>query len=79
MNQHNRDYFDEQVEWVLARLPQKVLRILLEVPLHVEDQPTKRLQQELEIDDPEELCGYFCGVPYGEEARNKITYRIFLL
>ena len=66
MNKHNRNFFDKQVEWVLARLPQSVLRILLEVPLHVEDQPSKRLRQELNIDDPEELCGYFCGVPYGE-------------
>ena len=66
MKQDNRNYFDGQVEWVLARLPQKVLRILREVPLHVEDQPSKRLMQELEIADAEELCGYFSGVPYGE-------------
>ena len=66
MNKTNRDYFDEQVEWVLARLPQSVLRILKEVPLHVEDQPSKRLRKELGVTDPEELCGYFCGVPYGE-------------
>jgi len=66
VNQHNRDFFDEQVEWVLAHLPQSILRILLEVPLHVEDQPSKLLREELEIDDPEELCGCFSGVPYGE-------------
>ena len=66
MNQNNRDYFDRQVEWVLERLPQKVLRILEEVPLHVEDQPSKQLMQELNIADPAELCGYFCGVPYSE-------------
>ena len=68
MNQHNRDFFDKQVEWVLARLPQSVLRILLEVPLHVEDQPSNVLREELEIDNPEELCGYFSGVPYGEQS-----------
>ena len=66
MNQNNRDYFDRQVEWVLERLPQSVLRILQEVPLHVEDQPSEQLMQELNIADPEELCGYFCGVPYSE-------------
>jgi len=63
MNQNNRDNFDKQVEWVLEQLPQNVLRILKEVPLHVEDQPSKRLMQELKIHDPEELCGYFSGVP----------------
>jgi predicted Zn-dependent protease with MMP-like domain len=66
MNQRNRDYFDQQVEWVLARLPEPVLRVLQEVPLHVEDQPSKPLMRELKIKDPEELCGYFCGVPYTE-------------
>lgn len=64
MNKKNRDYFDRQVEWVLNRLPQGILRILKEVPLHVEDQPSKRLMQELDIDDPEELCGYYSGVPF---------------
>jgi len=66
MNQSNRAYFDRQVEWVLDQLPQKVLRLLREVPLHVEDQPSKRLMQELEIEDAEDLCGYFSGIPYSE-------------
>jgi len=66
MNQRYRDMFDRQVEWVLARLPRPVLRILREVPLHVEDQPSKRLMRELKIGDEEDLCGYFCGVPYTE-------------
>ena len=64
MNQRNRDYFDKQVKWVLARLPQKILHILRGVPLHVEDQPSKRLMRELEIADAEELCGYFSGLPF---------------
>jgi predicted Zn-dependent protease with MMP-like domain len=68
MNQNNRDYFDRQVEWVLNRLPEKILRILREVPLHVEDQPPKHLLQELGITDAEELCGCFYGVPYTEES-----------
>jgi predicted Zn-dependent protease with MMP-like domain len=40
-----------------------------EVPLHVEDQPSKRLMRELKIEDADELCGYFCGVPYSEGGR----------
>ena len=66
INQRNRDYFDKQVEWVLARLPQKVLHILTGVPLHVEDQPSKHLMRKLEIEYADELCGHFSGVPYGE-------------
>jgi len=66
MKQTKRDYFDRQVEWVLGQLPQHVLRILKEVPLHVEDQPSKHLMQELDIEDAEELYGCFVGTPYGE-------------
>ena len=69
MNQRYRDIFDRQVEWVLARLPRSIFRILKEVPLHVEDQPSKELMRELKIDDAEELCGYFCGVSYTEGGR----------
>jgi len=68
MNQNSRDYFDRQVEWVLEHLPENVLHILQEVPLHVEDQPPEQLMRELNIADPEELCGYFCGVPYNEAS-----------
>lgn len=66
MNQSNRDYFDLQVEWVMDRLPQSVLDTMQEIPLHVEDQPSERLMQQLGIADAEELCGYFSGVPYVE-------------
>jgi predicted Zn-dependent protease with MMP-like domain len=69
MNQRNRDIFDQQVEWVLARLPRSIHRILGEVPLHVEDRPSKDLMRDLKIDDAEELCGYFCGVSYTEGGR----------
>ena len=56
-----REYFDRQVDWVLDRLPRKILRLLLEIPLHVEDQPSKELMQELGIENPEDLCGCFSG------------------
>ena len=69
MNQRLRDIFDRQVEWVLTRLPRPILRVLGEVPLHVEDRPSKQLMRELKIGDAEELCGYFCGVPYTEGGR----------
>ena len=66
MNQRNREYFDKQVGWVLDRLPRKILRLLLEVPLHVDDQPSKQLLEDLKIDDPEALCGFYNGVPLNE-------------
>jgi len=69
MNPRNREYFDQQVEWVLARLPQDVLHILQEVPLYVEDQPSRRLMQTLDIGDARKLCGYFSGTPHGKTSR----------
>jgi len=68
MEQKNRDYFDQQVEWVLDQLPENILRILSETPLHVEDQPSEKLLQELGITDTEELCGCFSGTPYTESS-----------
>ena len=66
MKKSNQEYFDRQVNWVLDRLPRKVLRLLLEIPLHVEDQPSKELMQALEIENPEDLCGCFSGTPHIE-------------
>ncbi len=66
MNRRKRDYFDKQVEWVLARLPRKIVRLLDEVPLHVEDAPSKKLMREMDIEHDDELCGLFSGVAMDE-------------
>jgi len=63
MKQSNRDFFDQQVDWVLDRLPRKILRLLMEIPLHVEDQPSPELMQELQVSTPEDICGCFSGTP----------------
>jgi predicted Zn-dependent protease with MMP-like domain len=55
------------------------LKLLEEVPLHIEDKPPKRLKHELQIEFDEDLCGYFAGLPlnrqYEHSARipNSIT------
>jgi len=69
-----REFFDKQVERVLARLPKKILKLLDEVPLHVEDRPSKQLMSELQIEFSDELCGYFAGVPINQ--RYEYTSRI---
>ena len=69
-----RDYFDKQVEWVLNRLPQKILRLLDEVPLHVEDRPSRRVMREMNIRYDDDLCGLFSGVAIDEKyERNQST------
>ena len=63
MKQALRDYFDEQVEWVLAELPERIHQLLDEVPLYVEDHPSKRVLKETGLDRRDELCGYYIGIP----------------
>ncbi len=74
MNPRKRDYFDKQVEWVLARQPRKILRLLDEVPLHVEDRPSSKLMRELGVARDDELYGLFSGVAIDERyERNQST------
>lgn len=66
MTPSKREYFDKQVAWVLERLPKKVRRLLEEIPLIVEDCPSRRMLRDMEIEDEDELCGCFVGVALGE-------------
>ena len=66
MNPKKRAYFDRQVDWVIERLPKRVLRMLEDIPLHVEDRPSKRQMRELSIEHPNDLCGCFVGVVKGD-------------
>ena len=66
VNSRERRRFDEQLEIVLAELPESIHRLMEEVPLIVEDYPSADVLKEMEIDDPEELCGLYSGVPLTE-------------
>ncbi|MDR0336239.1 MAG: metallopeptidase family protein [Planctomycetaceae bacterium] len=67
MTPSKREYFDKQVAWVLDRLPKKIRQLLEEIPLHVEDCPSRQMLREMEIASDEELCGCFVGVALGEK------------
>ena len=69
MEQRKRDYFDLQVERVLADLPRKVHRLLEVVPLHVEDRPPRWLRRQLGVRNPCGLLGCFTGVPLDARLR----------
>lgn len=58
-----RDFFDEQVQWVLDRLPEEVHAVLEEIPLLVEDRPSREIMRDMNISHPLELCGCFVGYP----------------
>lgn len=66
MNPRKRDYFDRQVRWVLRRLPDEIHEILEEVPLHIEDRPSRRLMEEMKIPPDGDLCGCFAGLSIDE-------------
>jgi len=61
MNQRLRAFFDKQVDNVLKRLPQRVHELLEEVPLYVEDYPSRQLMREMNLKYRDELCGCFVG------------------
>lgn len=61
-----RDYFDQQLEAVVAEAPQPVHDLLDEVTLYVEDHPDPRLLRELGLRHRRSLCGLYSGVPLTE-------------
>lgn len=63
MNSELRQYFDEQVDWVLERAPRRVHDLLDEVTMYVEDHPPSRVMQQLGIRRREQLCGLYTGIP----------------
>ena len=63
MNNQLRQYFDEQVDWVLERVPQRVHDLLDEVTMYVEDHPPPRVMQQLGVRRRDQLCGLYTGIP----------------
>jgi len=63
MTPHEREYFDEQLEAVLRDAPQRVRDLIEEVPLLVEDFPSRRIMRELGVRQRHQLCGLYTGIP----------------
>jgi predicted Zn-dependent protease with MMP-like domain len=63
MNPELRSLFDEQVELVLAELPKQVLDFMKDVPLVVEDYPSREVMQRMKIRHPAHLYGLYTGIP----------------
>ena len=68
MNPRARHRFDEQLEWVLDRLPPLVHHLIEKVPLHVEDYPSHMVMEQMGIDYIDALCGLYTGIPIGEKS-----------
>lgn len=58
-----RQFFDEQVELVVAELPQQVKDFMEDVPLFVEDYPSAEVMRRMRIRHPSHLYGLYTGIP----------------
>ena len=70
MDAKRRRYFDQQLEAVLAAVPQQVRDLLDQVPLYVEDHPSKRMMRQLQVRHRDQLCGLYTGIPLTERSIN---------
>jgi len=58
-----RKIFDDQLELVLAELPQQVRDFMQEVPMVVEDYPSREVMRRMRIRHPSHLYGLYTGIP----------------
>jgi len=63
-----REYFDEQFEQVLCELPVRVHELLDEVPLIVEDHPSREIMRSLGVRRRDGLCGLYTGIPLNQRS-----------
>ncbi len=68
MNDRTRRRFDEQLEWVLGRMPPLVHELIDKVPLHVEDYPSESVMNRTGVRYLDSLCGLYTGIPIGEKS-----------
>ncbi len=70
MNPQTRRRFDEQLEWVLERMPPMVHELIDRVPLHVEDYPSDEVMDRTNVEYIDDLCGLYTGIPIGDKSVN---------
>ena len=63
MRQADRKPFDAALEQVLTELPEELKRLLDEVPLIVDDRPSRSILAKARIGRAEFLCGLYTGIP----------------
>lgn len=68
MDARQRRLFDRQLERVLSKMPPQVHDLLEEVPLFVEDHPSASVMRQMGVEEPDELCGLYSGVPLDERG-----------
>lgn len=80
MNERNRDYFDRQAKWVFDHLPRQIKRLLEEIPVDIEDYPSRKIMRQMGLEYIDDLCGLYTGYTREQRyhANGVIPYRIKL-
>ena len=68
MDPELRAQFDEQLEELLADLPQQVRDFMERVPLVVEDYPSPAIMRKMRVRHPSHLCGLYTGIPLSKRS-----------
>ncbi|MBM4094621.1 MAG: metallopeptidase family protein [Planctomycetes bacterium] len=68
MNAATREFFDGHLEHVLKQLPEQVHRLLDEVPLIVDDHPSRETMRRMGVRNRRQLCGLYTGIPLGSRS-----------
>jgi predicted Zn-dependent protease with MMP-like domain len=68
LHPRDRQRFDEVLEEVLQQLPEAARRLLDEVPLVVEDYPSRKIIDDMGLAGVDELCGLYQGIPLIERS-----------
>jgi predicted Zn-dependent protease with MMP-like domain len=58
-----RKLFDDHLEQVLPELPQQVRDFMNDVPLVVEDYPSREVMRRMRVRHRSHLCGLYTGIP----------------
>ena len=74
MNKHLREYFDRQVEQVVAKLPPYVRELLRDVPLIIDDYPSPKLMRQMGSRRRNDVCGLYQGIPLTARSVDQSGY-----
>jgi predicted Zn-dependent protease with MMP-like domain len=70
MNAELRDIFDAELETVLAELPPRIHELMDEIPLVVEDHPSREVMRRMRVRHRSHLCGLYTGIPLNKRSIN---------
>ena len=68
MNKSLREFFDHELEVVLSKLPKRVHELLDEVPMYVDDYPSKQIMRRVGVRHRGNLCGLYTGIPLTKKS-----------